>query len=59
MLLAALLILGGCAAATSGPSITTSAYGIAEQIPTTVLKPDGPGPFPKEKRAGFAAAVAL
>ncbi len=29
-----------------GPSITTTASGVAEQIPVMVSKPDGPGPFP-------------
>jgi hypothetical protein len=40
------LILGGCIGATS-MSITTSApNGTLEQIPATLLKPDGRGPFP-------------
>lgn len=40
-------ILGGCASATSGVSIATPAPGGARaQIPTTLAKPDGPGPFP-------------
>jgi len=28
-----------------GPSVTTTASGVAEQMPVTVSKPDGPGPF--------------
>ena len=39
-----LLLLGGCAVATSGAS-TTVTLG-AEQIPIAVSRPDGPGPFP-------------
>ena len=40
------LFLGGCIGATS-MSITTSApNGALEHIPATLLKPDGPGPFP-------------
>ena len=47
MLLLCVLFLGGCTAASSGLSITTtSASGASEQIPATLLKPDGPGPFP-------------
>jgi dienelactone hydrolase len=39
--------LAGCAATASGLTITTSAAsGAREQIPATVLRPDGPGPFP-------------
>lgn len=34
------------ASAVSGPSITTMASGVAEQIPVNVSKPDGAGPFP-------------
>jgi len=41
-----LVSLAGCVAAISGPSITTTAYGVSERIPVRVLKPDGPGPFP-------------
>ena len=42
-----LLLLAGCAATTSGLSITTTApNGSPEQIPVMVSKPDGPGPFP-------------
>jgi len=41
-----LLVLAGCVGATSGSSITTTKYGLSEQIPVTVSKPDGPGPFP-------------
>ena len=37
----------GCSAATSGLTLsTTAANGIVVQIPATMLKPDGPGPFP-------------
>src|SRR5438093_12538461 len=40
-------ILGGCASTASGLSITTTTpSGASEQIPATVLKPDGSGPFP-------------
>src|SRR3989442_2083425 len=40
-------ILSGCGGAISGPSITTTAPGgVSEQIPVTLSKPDGPGPFP-------------
>jgi dienelactone hydrolase len=48
MLLAlSFLFLGGCAGPNSGLSITTTApNGAPEQIPVTLLKPDGPGPFP-------------
>lgn len=41
------LFLGGCIGTTSGLSIpTTAPNGAREQIPATVSKPDGPGPFP-------------
>jgi dienelactone hydrolase len=41
------LFLTGCSSTTSGSSIsTTTATGASEQIPVTLLKPDGPGPFP-------------
>lgn len=36
-------VLSGCVAATSSLTITT---GVSEQIPATLLKPDGMGPFP-------------
>ncbi|PYN80279.1 MAG: dienelactone hydrolase family protein [Candidatus Rokuibacteriota bacterium] len=40
-------VVGGCAGATSGLSITTTTpNGSSEQIPATLSKPDGPGPFP-------------
>jgi len=40
-------VVGGCAGATSGLSITTTTpNGTSEQIPATLSKPDGPGPFP-------------
>jgi len=40
-------ILSGCGGAISGPSITTTAPGgVSEQIPVTLSKPDGAGPFP-------------
>jgi len=46
-LLILVLSLASCAGAISEPSITTSASnGTAEQLPTTLLKPDGAGPFP-------------
>jgi dienelactone hydrolase len=40
------LLVAGCASAARGPSLTTMASGVAEQIPVTVSRPDGPGPFP-------------
>ena len=41
------LFLGGCVGTTSSLSIaTTGTNGASEQIPATLLKPDGPGPFP-------------
>jgi dienelactone hydrolase len=41
------VIVGGCGGGTSGMSIATTAPGGARaQIPTTLTKPDGPGPFP-------------
>lgn len=40
-------LLGGCVGTISGLSITTTApNGASEQIPATVSRPDGPGPFP-------------
>jgi dienelactone hydrolase len=43
----ALLLLGGCVGTTSSLTIpTTAPNGASEQIPATVVKPDGPGPFP-------------
>jgi dienelactone hydrolase len=46
-LLPSLLLFAGCAATTSGLTITTTApNGASEQIPVMVSKPDGPGPFP-------------
>ena len=40
-------LAGGCAAGISGPSITTTGPGGAsEQIPVTIRKPEGSGPFP-------------
>lgn len=45
--LAACLLAAACATAPPpGLSMTTTASGVAEQIPVTVSKPDGPGPFP-------------
>ena len=42
-----LLLLGGCVNTISGLSITTTGRGgFPEQIPATLFKPDGPGPFP-------------
>jgi dienelactone hydrolase len=39
--------LGGCLGATSGLLISTTApNGTSEQIKATLVKPDGPGPFP-------------
>src|SRR6266545_7997509 len=47
LLVLACLFLGGCIGTTSGLSIpTTAPNGASEQIPATVSKPDGPGPFP-------------
>jgi len=41
------LFLGGCIGLTFGLSITTTApNGAVEQIPATLSKPDGAGPFP-------------
>jgi len=41
------LLLVGCVAATSRLTLTTTtANGALEQIPTTMLKPEGTGPFP-------------
>jgi dienelactone hydrolase len=46
-LLSSLLFLAGCVGTVSGLTITTTAPdGASEQIPATVSKPDGPGPFP-------------
>jgi dienelactone hydrolase len=46
--LATCLLVAACAGTPppSGLSMTTTAYGVAEQIPVTVAKPDGSGPFP-------------
>src|SRR2546422_9774702 len=39
--------LSACSGSFVGPSITTTAPGgFSEQIPVTLSKPDGPGPFP-------------
>src|SRR2546422_11324404 len=41
------VLVEGCTGTTSSLSITTTATGGAsEQIPITLSKPDGPGPFP-------------
>src|SRR6266581_1807331 len=41
------IALSACSVAFVGPSITTTAPGgFSEQIPVTLSKPDGPGPFP-------------
>ncbi len=41
------LLSAGCSAATSSLTLsTTAANGTVVQIPATILKPDGPGPFP-------------
>jgi dienelactone hydrolase len=46
-LVSCFLLLSGCVAATSGLTLnTTTANGRSEQIPATMLKPEGPGPFP-------------
>jgi len=46
-LILSLLLLGGCVGTSSSLSIaTTTINGASEQIPATLLKPDGPGPFP-------------
>src|SRR5688572_14967353 len=42
---AACFLVAGCASAMPGPSVTTTASGMAEQMPVTVSKPDGRGPF--------------
>jgi dienelactone hydrolase len=44
--LATCLVVAGCAGATPGLSITSTASGVSEQIPVIVSKPDGLGPFP-------------
>jgi dienelactone hydrolase len=44
--LTACLAIAGCAGAPAGLSMTTTASGVPEQIPVTVSKPAGPGPFP-------------
>ena len=47
VLLLCLLLTGGCVAATSSLTLsTTAANGTVVQISATILKPDGPGPFP-------------
>jgi len=46
-LLLCFLMLAGCVATTSSLTLTTTtASGTLEQIPATMLKPEGPGPFP-------------
>src|SRR2546427_8870865 len=41
------VLVEGCTGTTSSLSITTTATsGTSEQIPASLLKPDGPGPFP-------------
>ena len=46
-LVSCIVLLGGCLGATAGLSLTTTASnGASEQIPATVSKPGGPGPFP-------------
>jgi dienelactone hydrolase len=47
-LAAVLSVLSGCMATTSSGLLinTTASNGAVEQIPATVSKPDGPGPFP-------------
>jgi dienelactone hydrolase len=39
-------LLGGCIGATSTSLTINTAGGVLEQIPVTLLKPEGPGPFP-------------
>lgn len=47
LLILSFVFLSDCASTTSGLSITTTTTnGALEQIPVTVSKPDGPGPFP-------------
>jgi hypothetical protein len=47
LLVLAFLPLGGCTGTTSSLSIpTTAPKGALEQIPATIFKSDGPGPFP-------------
>jgi dienelactone hydrolase len=42
-----ILFLGGCVGTTSSLSvITAGTNGVQEQIPVTLVKPEGPGPFP-------------
>jgi dienelactone hydrolase len=43
VLLVAAAFIAGCA---GGPTIATTAGGLADRIPIAVQKPDGPGPFP-------------
>jgi len=46
-LLLGILLLGGCAAATPGLTIpATARNGAVEQIPASLYKPEGAGPFP-------------
>ena len=40
------LMIAACSSAMPGPSMTTTAFGVAEQIPVSVSRPDGLGPFP-------------
>ena len=40
------LLLAGCVGTSSLSIATTAPNGALEQIPTTLFKPDGPGPFP-------------
>ena len=43
----AFFVLGGCVGSRSGLSVpTTAPNGTMEEIPVTLLKPEGPGPFP-------------
>ena len=43
----AFFVLGGCVGSRSGLCIpTTAPNGTMEEIPVTLLKPEGPGPFP-------------
>ncbi len=46
LLVLSFLFLGGCIGTTSLSITTTAPNGALEQIPATLFKPDGPGPFP-------------
>ncbi|HTO12331.1 MAG TPA: dienelactone hydrolase family protein [Candidatus Binatia bacterium] len=44
--LGAAAALGACAGGEPGPPVTTAPAPVADAIPATISKPDGPGPFP-------------